>query len=211
MSRRLVERLGILAGVGAYYLAGYFGIAWLDAGRPHHTGLALPFERLIPFVPAFSAPYSLVFPAIVLGFFSIPVADIRLFRRGALAFVTTLTVCFAVFVVFPVTIERPPAPLGDGWAEPLTAVWFFLDPRTNLFPSLHVGLSVVSALVGWHHNRAIGVATMAMAILVALATLFLHQHYLVDVVAGAAVAGASYWTLLARGEARAGMAEVEPV
>jgi membrane-associated phospholipid phosphatase len=201
--RRIAERMTILGAAVAYYLGGYFGLAWLTASRNQHTGLALPLEAHIPFVPAFSPLYSLVFPAILLGFFSIPVLSIRLFRRGALLFVANLTACFLVFLLFPVTIERPAAPMGGTWAEALAAFWFYLDPPRNLFPSLHVDLSVVSALVGWRHHRAIGVVTMSMAILVGISTLFLHQHYVVDVVAGAALAGGSYWALFVRRHAAA--------
>ena len=67
-----------------------------------------------------------------------------------------------------------------------------MDPPYNCFPSLHVAHSFVSALTCLRLHRRLGGVALVAASLVGLSTLFTKQHYVVDVVAGAALAYAAY-------------------
>jgi membrane-associated phospholipid phosphatase len=70
------------------------------------------------------------------------------------------------------------------------------DPPYNCFPSIHVAHSFVSALTCYRVNRKVGVAAAIFASLVAISTLFTKQHYVLDVIAGGALAYAAYLIFL---------------
>ena len=71
--------------------------------------------------------------------------------------------------------------------------WFLaqvqaIDPPGNVFPSLHVAHTSSLALILWHENRRLGRVVIGLAALLAVSTLTTKQHFVVDVVAGFALA-----------------------
>ena len=73
-----------------------------------------------------------------------------------------------------------------------------MDAPLNCFPSLHVAHSFVSALAVGRVHRSLGALATVAAMLVGISTLFTRQHYIADVVAGAALAYGAYALLLRR-------------
>ena len=62
--------------------------------------------------------------------------------------------------------------------------------RLDAFPSGHTAIALVSAAVGARHAPRYGPALLAWAAAVVFSTVYIHVHYVVDVVAGAALAAA---------------------
>jgi hypothetical protein len=60
----------------------------------------------------------------------------------------------------------------------------------GVFPSLHVGGSVYHCLFDLRTNRLRGLTYLPMVLLIYVATIFLRYHYLVDLIAGTAIAAA---------------------
>ena len=56
------------------------------------------------------------------------------------------------------------------------------------FPSLHVGASTFLCLFDLRHDRLRGLTYAPMVVLIAFSTLFLQYHYVVDLLAGVAIA-----------------------
>jgi hypothetical protein len=50
----------------------------------------------------------------------------------------------------------------------------------SAMPSLHVGLAVLFALVGWAHRRSLGIVLAIFAALVLIGSVHLAWHYAVD-------------------------------
>ncbi len=191
--RYQVERLKILFLVLTYYLLGYFSLGTYNQHRSYYFNVALPFEATTPFIPVLSIPYSMVFVAIALAYFCIPLSDIERFRRSARLFTINLTIAFVFFILLPVRAQyRPHLVAPDSICAELAAFWFFVDKPTNLFPSLHVNMSVVSALVAYGYNRRLGHFITLLTVGVALGAVFLRQHYLADVIVGALLAGITH-------------------
>ena len=75
-------------------------------------------------------------------------------------------------------------------SDGLLAVMHMLDSRYNALPSLHVANPWLVALLCTHEKGNSGLTfffwTLALAI--SAATLFVRQHYLLDVLAGAVLA-----------------------
>ena len=156
----------------------------------------LPLDRMLPLVPAWSliygAPYALLIllPAFV-------VRHEELIRRTLHAYLFIWLVSYAFFfAIYPTLAPRPPLITGEGFA-----VWglrglYGADPPNNCFPSLHVAHSFVSALAVGRVHRRLGNWSLAAAAVVAASTLFTKQHYVLDVVAGIALAAVAHrWFL----------------
>jgi len=172
---------------------GYYAIG-LHQDPSHAHRLASRIDHAIPFNPLWMWAYAGVYTALLLPLFVVRCN--RLFRRVALAYLGALLVSYVCYLVYPVTTEgfRPAVETIDTrefwcWGAALN---FTLDPPMNCFPSLHVATITLATLAALRADRVIGVVALVIAILITVSTLFVKQHYLADVVAGAALAFASY-------------------
>lgn len=175
-----------LLGAYALFCATYLPINFSSIGRAAHT-LFLPGEERIPFVPEFEYVYlwGYVFP--VLAIRALP--DAERFLRLLISFLLTLVVAYATYLTFPVYLERPVLEV-DSLATFLLSIEY-LDPSYNHFPSLHVALSwlvYLSCREGVRRPRWLLLGVLALSI----STVFVKQHYIVDVVYGVALAGLAW-------------------
>jgi membrane-associated phospholipid phosphatase len=168
------------------FAATYLPINLFSRGRPART-LYLPGEASIPFVPAFEFLYVLGYLLPVLAVFALP--GPRELRRLLVAFGTTLLVAYGTYLLFPVWFERP-ALQPDSLATWL--LWLeYHDPSYNHFPSLHVGISWLLYLAcrrGVRFPRLFLVTVLGIA----LSTLLVKQHYMVDVLYGIGLASLTW-------------------
>jgi len=185
----LGERFGTSAALTVYFLVGYFlvpQLAWSAGMRSH--GLAI--DGAIPFEPATVWAYVWAFPAAAMPAFV--VASRRLFRSAALAYGLAISISLLTFLLWPETATalRPsPARLNlQHVSDWLIANIYAVDPPGNLFPSLHVSLTALSALVTWKANRLFGLVGFTGLAGVAISACTVKQHFLADVVAGLALA-----------------------
>lgn len=156
---------------------------------------SLPLDDLIPFVPVFLIPY--------IGCFAHWAATFYLvyrtrdgFSRLFSAAMTSYMVAFAVFLIYPTTIVRP--------LEETEGIWAFIygivcaaDAPLNLFPSVHC---VVAFLCTACTKKTEGIPrwyaymSAAMCVLVCASTVFVKQHFIMDVLGGVAL-GAAAWCI----------------
>lgn len=174
-----------------YYMAGYFWTNAYNANRTSYFDFSLPIDRLLPFHPAFILGYLLVFVLVVESVFLIETREDL--RRGANAMVCTMTAGFLAFLLLPSTmVGRPVLDPSASWADWLCAFFFYLDEPHDLFPSMHLGMSVVCALLVLHRSRPLGILALALSAVVAVSVLLVHQHYVADVIAGTLLGGVGY-------------------
>lgn len=169
----------------------YLAINEVSVGRPAHV-LYLPGEERLPFVPEFEFLYATgyFFPLLVLW----KVTDVATFVRFTWAFALTLVVAYTTYLLFPVYLERPHLEV-DSLATFLLSLEY-LDHSYNHFPSLHVAIGWLVYLAcreGMRRPVTLFLALLGMSV----ATLFVKQHYLVDVAFGALLA-AGAWTVAGR-------------
>jgi membrane-associated phospholipid phosphatase len=156
--------------------------------------LSLPLDRRIPLVSAFIWPYLLcyVFPLLPL----VVVKDWHRFNRALLAIVLANAAAFLAYIVLPVAFPHPE--LGSSLSDRILAFQFQYDfkPGANKLPSLHVAFAWIVCLLC--RKQGLGRAREAMillsAALISISTLFVKQHILLDVLAGAALAVAAWST-----------------
>ena len=81
-------------------------------------------------------------------------------------------------------------------------------------PSIHAGVTMLIAVVAWRSGRtALRVAGVAYLLAMAFALVYLGEHYVVDLIAGAAVATGAWWASAAwwgRRDARAAASAQTP-
>lgn len=171
----------------------YLVIAAFIAHRPLHAP-ELALDRAIPLVPAWSVVYGSLFCAALLPVFVVHQQE--LIRRTVLAFIAIWLASYACFVAWPTAAPAHAAPGADSFGGWVLAAIYDSDVRYNCFPSLHVAQCVLAALICSRVHRGVGLACGAWAALVALSTLFVKQHYVVDVVAGAALAWLAHVALV---------------
>jgi hypothetical protein len=180
----LGERVLLAAAIATSWSAGYHAIGWTtDVGAAVALGTAL--DRAVPFVPETVYLYGLVYAASLYPLFAI--RSRALLRRAALAYVLVIAASLTCFALFPVTCAgfRPPlealeARTLHGWALRLV---YTLDPPTNLFPSLHVGLAAIGAAATWQASRALAVPAVGILAATLVSILTVKQHFLVDALA----------------------------
>ena len=176
-------RLAVVVACGYVLFAGtYLPINLFSVGRAAHQ-LWLPGEARIPLVPEFEFLYVLTY-VLPLGLVAwLP--DARAFRRTGLAFTLTLAVAYATYLLFPVYLERPVLEVGSVATYLLSLEYH--DPSYNHFPSLHVAISWLVYLACRDAVRLRGVF-LVLVIGISISTVFVKQHYAVDVLAGALLA-----------------------
>jgi membrane-associated phospholipid phosphatase len=172
----------VLAGIYAVFCATYIPINLFSVGRPAYT-LFLPGEARLPFLPVFEYLYVLTFlvPLLVVA----TVRDYAQYQRLIRALVISLFVAYTTYLVFPVYLPRPTLEVSSLHAWLLSLQ--YLDKPYNHFPSLHVTLSCLAVLSS-QGSRASRIGLGAVAAGIGISTLFVKQHYIADVVFGAALA-----------------------
>ena len=165
---------------------------------PHEPALAI--DHATPLVPAFIYIYAFVFLAGALPV-TVPTGR-RLFRRICAAYLLAEIVSYVVFIAWPVSMTiRPEAPEVTSLATWGIAMAYFVDESSNCLPSLHVSVALFAGLCTWTADRTVGAMGIAVALAISASTMFVKQHWFLDVVAGVVLAVGA-WALLVRGVER---------
>ncbi|UCF39994.1 MAG: phosphatase PAP2 family protein [Gemmatimonadota bacterium] len=179
--------LAVLATAYVIFVATYLAVNIYSIGRTSRA-LWLPGEAALPFIPEFEFFYILGYLVPLLAVFRLPGASE--FRRLLVAFGLTLLVAYATYLVFPVYLERPEFEVNSVATFLLSLEYH--DPSYNHFPSLHLGTAWLIYLACRRGVRR-RVAVVALLLAISLSTVFVKQHYLVDVVFGVGLALAAWW------------------
>ena len=168
----------------------YFAIAILTRGGPTHAP-EVALDRALPLQPSWMLVYGSLYVFVVVLPLLV-VRDRQLFRRAMQAYLTVMLAAYAGFLLYPTAAPRPDEVAGAGFAAWSLRLAYSLDPPYNCFPSLHVAYSFVSALTCYRVHRGVGAAAAIWAALIGVSTLYTKQHYVADVVVGAATAYVAY-------------------
>lgn len=163
--------------------------------EPARPSFAL--DQSIPLQPSWVFVYGSLYLFLIL-LPAFVVRDDELIRRTLFAYLSVWTTAYLCFLVYPTVAPRPESVGGDSLAAWGLRTLYASDPPYNCFPSLHVAHSFVSAFAVRRVHRRLGSLAVVCATLVGISTLFTKQHYVADVVTGAALAWVAY-TLFARG------------
>src|SRR5688572_20649186 len=177
----LTATLGVLF-TSAYLLIGHFPIApvrhlpltWIDRAIAFH-----PYEWVWIY-------QSLYIPINVIPWLAERREELWRYVRG---FALLSLVSFAIFIAWPIRMPRPHV------EDPRGMYWLLLqyDAPHNSLPSLHAGLLIYTLafgrrIIGHETPRGLKLICVVWAALILYATLATKEHYLADIVTGAALA-----------------------
>ena len=112
----------------------------------------------------------------------VTIRDYARFRHLVRAFLLTLATAYATYLLYPVWFTRPQLEVNSLHTWLLSIE--YLDHSYNHFPSLHVALSWLAVHASQVSIRArFGLGAIATGI--SVSTVFVKQHYIVDVLYGA--------------------------
>lgn len=164
---------------------GFYSVDWhnhlLWKEGMQFYALGTPLDRAVPFTPWTIWVYLLYYP-----FCFSPIVllnNIDIFRRVAAGFLMEFVLAFVVFLTFPVKMVRP-AVIVSSLSTKAVAILYSIDPGFNVFPSLHVANSLFVALIFYRYRKSIGIVFLVIAVCISISTLFVKQHYALDIAAG---------------------------
>jgi membrane-associated phospholipid phosphatase len=193
--RLLAETAVLTAALTLWWALVYFGADWLTELRTERVRVHLDAELQLPLVPAFLLIYRSIEWMFVLGPF---VLRTRVEVRAlVLALFVVTTVCGVGFVLWPADVAYTPAALDGLWARALD-INHRIVLRHNLLPSMHVAFATLTLAAYWTKRGVVGRTLLALwGGLIALSTLLVHEHHVLDVLTGFLIGWAGYrWVYL---------------
>jgi membrane-associated phospholipid phosphatase len=144
--------------------------------------LSTDFDKMIPFLPVFIIPYIIwygfIFGYLVYFWYK----DTRVYLKTLTLIVVGELICFLIYFFFQTTVPRPEL-AGDGILIDLVGMIYSHDQPFNAFPSIHV-LTTFTIILGSLHiqNKHIihKIFIPLMGSLIIISTLFVKQHYILD-------------------------------
>jgi membrane-associated phospholipid phosphatase len=173
----------------------YFGVGHAHVARSTEI-LRTALDDAIPFLPFTVWFYAPVYPAILVAAL-VGFRSRVTFHRALVGMGIVMVVALAGHVLVKAEYPRPLLhPPFHNLSEAFLAAVQSTDPPANVFPSLHVAHSSSLALLVHRDNPRLGGPLIVLAALLALSTLTTKQHFIVDVIAGLALAaGVRTWVL----------------
>jgi hypothetical protein len=178
------------------FIVVYGGADLLGAGMDDRYVLAFEFEARLPFLPWMAIIYLSILPLMLLA----PIVFGTPAKLTPLFVVLSLEVLVAgvFFLLFPTQEIFPPR---DNEAS-RAAIYYIADMlnlRYNNLPSLHVALSLTTAIALSQQGKAWGRwFYLAWGAAITVSSVFMHEHHIADVVAGSMLALAGMYVIYPR-------------
>lgn len=166
---------------------------WLEsrANLPYHV-IHVPTDDWIPFLEGFIVPYLLWFvyvPAVFIYLF-FQLENKREFYQYCIFLFTGMTLFLIISTLYPNGhLLRPASFTRHNIFTYAVSLLYRADTATNIFPSLHVYNSI-AAHYAIANNEKLGKniwirgGSFLLMVSIILATMFLKQHSMLDVIAG---------------------------
>lgn len=175
--------------------------------RPVYHPVSCALDDWIPFCELFLVPYLFWFVYLIGMHIYILLFDTVAFCHMMRFIILTYSIALAIYVVFPnCQMLRPLEFERDNLLTQFMAAFYQFDTNTNVCPSIHViGSAAVMFCAG--HSRHLSTTGwrlffVAVTVLIALSTVFLKQHSVVDVLAAVPVCVLGYWCVYGKSFAR---------
>lgn len=156
------------------------------------------FDDKIPFVEYFIVPYLLWFVFIAAVFLYFFFTDVDGFYRLSKMMFTGMTIFLIISTLFPNGLNlRPVVFARDNVFVDMVKMLYRVDTSTNVFPSLHVFNTIVACVAIYRSealqkHKAVCWGAYILSALIILATVFLKQHSVLDVVGAFVMSYALY-------------------
>ena len=154
------------------------------------------YDNLIPFIPEFIWVYHSLLPVILISMI-VMVQSKKVFLTTLSAFTFASVVMFTFYVLFPSFYPRVDLPETSSISSQLVEITRMIDGANNTFPSGHVTWSFLLVFFMMTANCVkekpwLKIVYVLWAVLIAISTVVLKQHYIIDVASGMVLAYFSY-------------------
>ncbi len=191
---------GRLAAITVAIGVATFAMSLLYDGLNHGPNvlfLRTPIDDAIPVVGPLVIPYvslrAFLYGSLVLFI----LFRVRIFRSAALSMTAVFAVSYVFYFFLQSFIERPTLTGDDTFSRMIRDVYDGDQPY-NDFPSLHASLSTLVAVHWLRVDSRVGTIVAIWAALIVVSTVFVKQHYVADMIAGALLAFVVSRVLIAR-------------
>lgn len=171
-----------------FYLSGFAFIEHMNTSD--FTIIHMAIDDKIPFCEFFIIPYFLWFFYMAIVIIFLYFNDIKDYYKNFLFLAIGMTIFLMVSAIFPNGHElRPEVMPRDNIFTSLVSYLYTIDTPTNILPSIHVYNSI-GAHLGIATNKTlckhkiIPICSSILCISIILATVFLKQHSMVDLISG---------------------------
>lgn len=194
--RRLIIQGFILSVLLLILAAVLYRITFIHASQvdPLVYDVKIPIiDDKIPVIPIFFIGYNLSFIYWFFAPFYIVMSGKKNTLKFVLIFVVTLTICNLILYFYPTKLDRIAEglfdPANNSFGYKLLHICYNVDGGVieyNLLPSTHCANSVVYYQALKHKSIPKHIQNIALisTIIVSISTLFIKQHYFIDVVVG---------------------------
>lgn len=134
-----------------------------------------------PFHPEFVWIYVLYYPLVLAPLVVLKTREEL--RHAVLAYLVLYAIGWVCYVLIPVRMVLPTY-VADGWSTQLLASIHRADAGFNVFPSLHVANAFLVAFFFRRAGSRLYWPSLLVAGLITLSTLYIKQHYFLDLPAG---------------------------
>lgn len=172
--------------VGVAFFAVYPTCNWLSSQRTHALTLYLESELSVPFVPEFVWVYVSMYVLFLTPPFVLDVSRLKVLGKQLVA--ATL-VSGVVFLLLPAKLGFTRTAPKDPFYGSFFTHLFAVDLPYNMVPSLHVVFSALFLFAVLDASSTLLAKSFLWGwlILLCTSTLLVHQHHLLDVIAGLAI------------------------
>ena len=164
----------------------WFGYLEKTVTRHFHV-IHMEIDNVIPFISAFCIPYFLWFGYVAVAFCYTYLHDKQEYVRACLFLFTGMTIFLIVSTVYPNGhYMRNQVILGNGVFDQIVRWLWSTDTATNLFPSIHVFNSIGAHIAltrseNLRDNKLVKYGSFTLMCSIILATVFIKQHSVFDV------------------------------
>lgn len=145
----------------------------------------IEFDNYIPFISIFVFPYILWYISLFLVPYLFSKYDETLYQVYIKTILISLLIAFLIYYFYPTTLIRDNVVVKDIPTYLISLIYELDTPALNCLPSAHCILSFVHiyiTLIIEKMNKKVKLLIIIQSILVILATVFIKQHVIVDVI-----------------------------
>lgn len=178
----------------SYLLLYMVWFVWLEQRQVEYNVVFMEIDNIIPFCEYFIIPY-------LLWFLYVPAVFVFLFFKSKSEYYKLCQILFSGMTIFLIICTLWPngqelrvnlSGHNNVFAQ-IVRYLYSTDTSTNVFPSIHVfnSIGVHIALVKSQHvpnNHWVRYASAILMVLICMATVFLKQHSMLDVIGGVTMA-----------------------
>ena len=168
-----------------FILIPLLNINYIITDRMEVTGMNIDIilDGMIPFIPMFVLPYVYWYLYMGFGLIFLLLKDRKIYIKTFLTLIIGMCICYVIYFIFPTEITRPEI-VKDGIFNNIVKIVYENDRPFNCFPSLHVlGTYIIMRYIKSDYSRVWFEYTQIVGVMIILSTLFIKQHFVLDVLA----------------------------